>query len=496
MFALTQGSRRWYLVLLKAEYFTGDDELYAVPLTCADGPEAERLLTEHSSNAVATLKFKGGHATCLLADATADPAFGALLLQAFFQRRHILGKRSHLRATTTPAFRKLQPKDGAFPSAKIMPVEQRNTMIQFGDRLALKFIRRLSPGINPDLEIGRLLTEKKFPHCAPVAGALELQTDKGELMTIAVLQGYVTHQEDAWSCALGHLLGFFESVRLRRGGEAPPALPPASPAALIELSPPPEALESIGDFLELARLLGRRTATLHACLASVTDRPEFKPEPFSKLYQRSLYQSLRTLAGRSLPLLRWQFNRLPEDARGLAADVLGLEPAINERFKMLLNSKITVVRIRCHGDYHLRQVLYTGSDFIIIGFEGNPDHPITERRIKRSALWDVAGMLRSFHYVSHAALIEEENRAGGAVDDGQMCGWAEYWNRWVSAQFLKSYLQETSDSRLVPASREELQLLLDTLLLERAVGELCNEIQHRPQWVRIPLLAIRQLLNP
>jgi maltose alpha-D-glucosyltransferase/alpha-amylase len=496
MIALNQGSRRWYLALLKAEYFTGDDELFAVPLTCVDGPEAERLRAEHPSKSIATLKFKRDHATCLLADATADPAFGALLLQALFQRRHFPGKRSHLRATTTPAFRKLQPKDGAFSSATIMPVEQRNTMLRFGDRFALKFIRRLSRGISPDYEIGRLLTEKEFPHCAPVAGALELHADKGELMTIAVLQGYVTHQEDAWDCALSHLRGFFEFVRLRRGGEAPPALPPASPAALIELSPPPEALESIGDFFELARRLGRRTAALHACLASVTDRPEFKPEPLSKLYLRSLYQSMRTLAGRSLPLLRWQFNRLPEDARGLAADVLEREPAINERFKMLLDSNITVVRIRCHGDYHLRQVLYTGSDFVIIGFEGNPDRPVTERRIKRSALWDVAGMLRSFHYASQAALIEEESRTGSAVDGGRMHGWAEFWNRWVGAQFLKSYLLETSDSRLAPASREELQLLLGTLLLERAVGELGREIQLRPQWVRIPLLAILQLLNP
>ena len=235
---------------------------------------------------------------------------------------------------------------------------------------------------------------------------------------------------------------------------------------------------------------------MHACLASIANRPEFKPEPFSKLYQRSLYQSMRTLAGRSLPLLRWQFNRLPEDARVLAADVLGREPAINERFKGLLNSKLTALRIRCHGDYHLRHVLYTGSDFVIIGFGGNPARPITERRIKRSALWDVAGMLRSFHYASHAALVEEENLAGGPVDEGLMRGWAEFWNRWVGAQFLTSYLQETTDSRLVPAGREELQLLLDTMLLERAVGELGHEIQHRPHWAKIPLTAIRQLLSP
>jgi maltose alpha-D-glucosyltransferase/alpha-amylase len=196
--------------------------------------------------------------------------------------------------------------------------------------------------------------------------------------------------------------------------------------------------------------------------------------------------------------LRWQFNRLLEDARALAADVLGREPAVQARFKTLLDSKITAVRIRCHGDYHLRHVLYTGSDFVIVGFEGNPDHPIPARPIKRSVLWDVAGMLRSFHYVSHVARMETaaEIRADGQPDDGHLSRWAELWNRWVGAHFLRSYLQETSGSRLIPASREELQLLLDTLLLERAVGELGHEIQHRPQWAEIPLSAIRQLLHP
>jgi maltose alpha-D-glucosyltransferase/alpha-amylase len=498
VFALTRGSDQWYLVVLKAEYLSGDDELYAVPLTCADGPEAERLLTDHPFEAVATLKFKGGRTTGLLADATADPAFGDMVLQAFVQRRYVPGSRSHLRATTTPAFRKLQPKGGTYPPARLMPAEPHGTMLAFGDRLTLRFIRRLSLGTHPGLEVGRQLTEKGFPHCAPVAGALELQTDTSELMTLAVLQGYVTHQGTAWDCALAHLRRFFESVRSRNGADAPPELPPGSPAAMLELSTAPEARELIGDFLELADLLGRRTAAMHACLASITHLPEFKPEPFSKLYQRSLYQSMRTLAGRSFPLLRWQFNRLLEDTRALAADVLGREPEIQARFKALLDSKITAVRIRCHGDYHLRHVLYTGSDFVIAGFEGNPDHPIPARPIKSSALWDVAGMLRSFHYASQAVRIEAaaENRADGESDDGHLSGWAEFWRRWVGAQFLKSYLQETSGSRLIPATREELQLLLDTLLLERAVVELGHEIQHRPQWAEIPLSAIRQLLHP
>jgi len=495
VFPLNQGSHRWYLVLLQAEYLAGDPETYAIPLACLNGPEAERVLANHPSAAVATLKRKGRPATCLLVDALADASFGEWLLEALSQRRRFPVRRSELRGTTTRAFRTLQPKGGPWTNATIMPAQRRNTMLQFGDRLVLKFIRQLTPGVNPDLEIGRFLTQKRFPHCAPVAGALELHTDHGEPMTIAILQGYVAHEGDAWRCTLDHLQRFFESLRLRYGGEGPPSSPTASPAALVDAVVPPEALEIIGGYLELARLLGRRTAAMHACLASATDRPEFKPEPFSKLYQRSLYQSMRTLAGRSIPRLRWQFNRLPDDARGLAADVLAREPEIIERFKALVDRKIAALRIRCHGDYHLRQVLFTGGDFVIIDFEGDPGRPITERRLKRNGLWDVTGMLRSFHYASHAALLEEQARAPVPAGEDFRSSWAVFWRRWVGVEFLKSYLREASGTRLVPANREELQLLSDTLLLERAVGELNYEISHRPHWAQVPLSAILELLN-
>jgi maltose alpha-D-glucosyltransferase/alpha-amylase len=293
---------------------------------------------------------------------------------------------------------------------------------------------------------------------------------------------------------LDHARGFFESVRLRRGGQAPPIPPAASPAALLDEAFPPEATEVIGGYLELADRLGRRTAAMHACLASAAERPEFKPEPFSKLYLRGLYQSMRTLVGRSVPLLRWQFNRLPENARGLAAGVLGREPALIERFKVLLDRKVTAVRIRCHGDYDLHQVLYTGGDFVIIDFEGDPARPITERRLKRSPLWDVAGMLRSFHYAAHAVLLEEQNRAAPAREDFRPA-WAQFWNRWVGAAFLKGYLGEMPGTRLVPPNREELQLLLDALLLEHALSELGNELNRRPQWATVPLSAILELLG-
>ena len=165
------------------------------------------------------------------------------------------------------------------------------------------------------------------------------------------------------------------------------------------------------------------------------------------------------------------------------------------RFKDLLETKISAMRIRCHGDYHLGQVLFTGSDFIIIDFEGEPARPITERRIKRSALRDVAGMLRSFHYAAHAALLRRQENGIPPEAVAEMEHWAEFWQRWVSAEFLKSYLQEAGGGRFIPGSRNELRVLLGALLLEKAVYELSYELNNRPDWVGIPLRGIRQLLG-
>jgi maltose alpha-D-glucosyltransferase/alpha-amylase len=167
-----------------------------------------------------------------------------------------------------------------------------------------------------------------------------------------------------------------------------------------------------------------------------------------------------------------------------------------ERFGALLNGKIPATRIRCHGDYHLGQVLYTGKDFVILDFEGEPARPLSERRMKRSPFRDVAGMLRSFHYAAYASLYEEAEE--GVVQAAVLPAletWALDWERWTSATFLKAYLDRAWGASFVPPSREELSMLIDVYLLEKAVYELAYELNNRPGWVRIPLQGIRQILG-
>ncbi|MEA2693149.1 MAG: maltose alpha-D-glucosyltransferase / alpha-amylase, partial [Acidobacteriota bacterium] len=233
-------------------------------------------------------------------------------------------------------------------------------------------------------------------------------------------------------------------------------------------------------------------------------RPGFEHEPFSLLYQRSLYQSIRTAAGRTFQLLEQRLGQLPVGSpqnlgvADAAREVLAGRDRLADRLSGLLSAKISGMRIRTHGDYHLGQVLYTGRDFVILDFEGEPARPLSERRMKRSALRDVAGMLRSFHYAACAAFFDEAGR--GMVQGAALAaleGWLGLWERSVSAAFLRSYLERSRAGEAVylPPARQELALLLDVFLLEKAVYELGYELNNRPGWVGIPLQGIRQILG-
>ena len=479
-----------YLVWVVITYAEGDPDTYQLPLAYANQAEAQHIIERWPHSAIAWVRTQGDEGRGLLYDALGPPAFAEAVLGAIARRRRATGPGGTLLGSTTRAFARLRGAETVRLEAALSVAEQSNNSVVFGERLILKVFRRLEEGVNPELEVGRFLTEKtNFAQIAPLAGSLEYRRPVGEPVSLAVLQGYVPNQGDAWQYTLNTFSHFLQ------GAEVATAEPPAIAGGLVQAmagEAPEVATRTIGAYLESARLLGRRTAELHLALASDPTDTAFAPEKISQQDQRSIYQSISGVSMRSTDLLRTQLNKIPQDAREEAKQVLELEPKIASILKSFLARRLSTTRIRIHGDYHLGNVLYTGHDFVIIDFEGEPVRSLYERRLKRLALRDVAGMLRSFDYASQAALKSNQIDAKALP---ALQSWGRFWVQCVSAAFLKSYLATTGTASFVPQSPDDLEVQLTTMRLEKALYELRYELNLRPDWVRIPLRGILDVVT-
>jgi maltose alpha-D-glucosyltransferase/alpha-amylase len=489
---------RGLAVVLGLQYSEGDAEEYLIPIVAMPAIDAATIVAETPWAAIARLGSDGeAEAAELLLDGMRVPAVGESLVEALAGRRRLRGLRGELVSHPTRALRALRGPAAEPLHAAPSRAEQSNTSMILGERLMLKLYRRLEAGAHPDVEVGRFLTEHRFPHVPAVGGSIEYRPASGEPATSALLQAYVPNEGDVWDFTLDALSDYLERAVT---ATSTPETGGASSAALLERAAgdvPDTARESIGAYLDTAGLLGQRTAELHAALASDPDDPAFAPEAFSALYQRSLYQSIQSSVRQSLRLLARRAPDLPEEARGDAEAVLELQPLVEERLRGLLISRLSGMRIRCHGDYHAGQVLHTGRDVVIIDFEGEPARPLGERRLKRSPLTDVAGMIRSFHYAANGSLLRAQR--GGAVrpqDAATLEIWARHWYAWVAAAFLRGYRRTTDGAPFVPGADREWAVLLDALLLHKAFYELNYEFNNRPDWVTIPLKGIVSLLAP
>ena len=395
----------------------------------------------------------------VISDAVFDSAFRDWLITAIAQNREIDGQSGGLQASHTSAFTGAPQLESSVGRA-----EQSNTSIIYQDRFILKLFRKLEPGINPDIEIGRFLTERKFEHTPAVLGTIEYRSKDGDVHAAAILQTFVPNRGDAWKYTLESLDEFFHRI----AGSSPPELPSQHPLDLATEEPP----ELIGSYLESARLLGTRTAQMHMALTDPHGGPDFAPEPFTPADGERLYQDMLSQADIAFELLGRK-NGAPE--------LLRAEYRVTERFAPLRNHPIRSVRIRHHGDYHLGQVLYTGDDFMIIDFEGEPARTLKQRREKALAMRDVGGMIRSFQYAAYSAGNDER--------------WADFWTAWVSATYLKAYLDAAGDSPFLSTDPEERRILLDAFLLQKALYEVAYELNNRPDWLRIPVRGILGLIR-
>ena len=480
-----------YLTTVLVSYAEGDPEMYMLPVAYATSAEASQILERWPKSAIAWVRNQEDESRGLLYDALGPPNFAEAVLGAIARRKRATGTTGTLVGSTTKAFARLRGPETIRLEAQLSVAEQSNNSVIFGERLMLKVFRRLEEGVNPELEVGRFLTEKaEFPNVAPLAGSLEYRRPQGEPVTMAIIQAYVPNQGDAWQHTLTTVSHFFTAPELI-DLEPQPLVRGVVDASRQEL--PEIAVRTIGNYLDSARLLGRRTAELHGALASDPTDPAFAPERVTPQDQRSIYQSISGLSIRAVDLLRSQLGRIPNDARADAQQVVDLEPRIAYILRAFLARRPNTTRIRVHGDYHLGQVLYTGNDFVIIDFEGEPTRSLYERRLKRLALRDVAGMLRSFSYASQAALRAMEVAPERLP---RMQAWARFWGDCVSAAFLKSYLTTAGTASFVPQTKEDLELQLTTMLLEKALYELRYELNMRPDWVSIPMRGILDLVKP
>jgi maltose alpha-D-glucosyltransferase / alpha-amylase len=429
------------LMFMEVELAHGKTDLYFVPVTIADD---DGVTVVH--------------------DALAEDAVRTALLQMIAGGQELATHMGRIRAFSTTAFTELRGTDETLPSALAAPTSS-NSLIKYGRRLLLKLFRRPEPGVNPDLEIGRFLTERsEFSHIPRLAGAVEYLRPGSAPMTLAILQELVAHQADGWVYTLEKLSRYFE----RAAG---------SDAATAE--------NIVGDYLSAAAVLGRRTAELHHALSDDHGDSAFTPGPLTAADLEALTADSREQMRLALAALRGnQSNKRSQEIEELLESLV-LEPP------MLGSPALASGKVRCHGDYHLGQVLWVNGDFVILDFEGEPTRTIEERRAKQSPLKDVAGMLRSFDYAAYAGLFAfTHNRPD---DFARLAPWAELWRRSVSAAFLQEYRATAGRAAFLPDKPETFSTLLDAFILNKALYELVYELNNRPDWVRIPLQGILAL---
>jgi maltose alpha-D-glucosyltransferase/alpha-amylase len=497
--ALPYASQTAYLALVQVEYTEAEPETYLLALAFARGREAEKIRQARPQTVICPLRVKGDETedVGVLYDALGEKRLSSALLEAIFRHRHFKRAGGELLGLTVRhKHALLDPRQdqALVPGPEPSPLkgEYNNTVIAFGDRWFLKIYRRIEEGTNLELELLRFLGEKASPHATPsFAGALEYRRSWGKPMTLGIVERFVAHQANGWDYAC-HALGLYFEHAMVRQTPAELTLPKRRLLDLLDVEPPALAQEVIGAPLGTMRLLGQRTAEIHSVLASVPEDENFAAEPFTPHYQRSLYQSLRSQARQAFAALRQRIPALPEAVQEQARRVLGKEEEILRRARFVLDHKTTAARTRCHGDYHLGQVLFTGKEFVIIDWEGQTDRPLSDRRRKRTPLRDVASMLTSFHYAVRCALASGHVRP---QDISVLEPWARFWEAWVSSAFLKAYLEVALQDSFLPQSKEELRALLDFSLLKRAVNELRRELIYSPERVSVALSMLLQLTD-
>lgn len=507
-FRLEQNGQAQWVVLATVERGDKESEILMLPLAFATTEEQALWTAGRQPALIARVE---GPTPGVIFNATTDAQLCRTAIEAIARFSSVRGQFGEL---VGRSFVKDELTSDVIASSSVTAArsEQNNQSVVLGDRWVLKLFRRVEEGLHPEVEMARALatsidrSAKQKNASAPedasqrvdvplipqLLGCLEYRRRRADPIVLGVLHQTIHHESDAWQYALDVASDFFERMAAQ-SFEAPPL--PADLLLSDAFIWPGETETWVEDYLAKAKRLGERLAELHVTLAT-SDAQDFVPEPFSMQYQRSMYQSVRRQTLDLVDALEGSISQLPAAQQQLAREVVQQPTRLFGLFRMLLTESFGGRRIRVHGDCHLNQVLFTGKDFVFIDFEGVATQSLGERRLKRSPLRDVVGILRSVTYAAHSALLGLSSGRGqvlGSVRDTDrvaLTPWADLWAHAVNATLLKSYLAYPGIASLLPSSVEQIAQLLRITIRERLVVETLQELQDRPDWLPIPLTEL------
>ncbi len=459
----------WLVTVLEVRGKETEPQLYFLPLAiCWEDDVSEERLQALAQWTLARVRQRAR--VGLLYGAFGDDGFCRALVRSIGRNLDLPLGKSRVEFRVGPAYAEFS--DGIDAPVRHPLLEQSNTTLYFGNRLFFKGYRRLQEGTNTEVEMGRFLTETSpFDHVAPFAGSIELRRSDGSVLTLGLLQAYMEHQNNAWNYTVEYIERFLaERLSPDITGQE-------------ETSETPH-----GFFLSLMQLLGQRTGELHRALFRKTGNAAFDPEPITP-------DDIEYWSSHARDRLVAVLDALESSNEGFAPDIREACQQLLERRQTLLDrlapkrlQGVAGCRIRCHGDFHLGQILLAQNDFLITDFEGNTATPLEERRRKTSPLYDIASMLGCFAY---AAAVAVNHATQERADDRHRLGpFAQAWEKETADAFLAGYQALCAETPELLGDPDSTGRLLDFFLLDRMITQLHSELESRPEWLPIPLFGI------
>ncbi len=487
-----------FWLLVEVTYQNGLPGLYQLPLIYLKGERAEKFLLSCPQAVIAQVRSADKDGLLVDAFFTIEGQMELLRKMAGHKKINLSPDAIHHDRRRIEFYGNQPLKDHFQQTADIRPrihvSDEYNTAITYDGSFFLKMYRKVDPGINPDLEITRFLSkEVKFEHIPAFIGAIEWKYDKSSIV-LGIMQEMIENHGDGYSFFSESAHNYMERLLAGDRKDFHPEEKLGTLIAPVGFEDLPESLQVLigASSAEQARLLGIRTAEMHLALASGAGK-DFKPEVFSLHYQRSLFSSMQSLVRQTYQSLAAKVNSLPPDLQERKERILAYRPELLNILKKIYFKKLDAIKIRIHGNYHLRQVLLTGKDLVIQDYGGDPSHSTSERRLKRSPLTDLASMVASIHEVTYDAFLN--NQQSLTVNLDELLPYAPYWAHYIGSFFIKAWFGAVKGSALVPAAKEDLERMWQNYLLQKALFDFNRELNRNPARIISSQAIIRSVLS-